>query len=66
MRLLHKPHSLAIRAVDYDVGGPPKQTHDVLAEELGSEDELDEWEVDPSTPNVEKVEDIAPFLLSES
>ena len=66
MRLLHKPQSLAIRASDSSVRGPPKQTHDVLAEQLGSEDELDEWEVDPSMSDVEEVDDIAPILLTES
>ena len=52
-----------MRAADYDEQGPPKQTHDALAEELGSEDELDEWEVDPSTSDIEEVDDISHVLL---
>ena len=55
-----------MHATDYDVQGPPKQTHDALAEELGSEDELDEWEVDPSTSDIEIVDDISPVLLNEN
>ena len=66
MRLLHKAQSLAIYVAESDVGGPPKQTHDVLAEELGSKDELDKWEVDPSISDVEEVDNIALVFLSES
>ena len=55
-----------MRAANSDVHGPPKQTHDVLVEERGSEDELDEWEVDPSATDIEEVDDISPILINEN
>ena len=40
MRLMHKPQSLASCAIDPRAHQLPKQTHDAIAEELGSVDDV--------------------------
>ena len=65
MRLLHKPHTLATRATEVAMQMPPKQTHEVVSEERGSEDE-DEWEIDSSASDIEEIDDIIPVLTSDN
>ena len=65
MRLMHKPQTLATQATKPQTHQEPKQTHDVITKELGSDDEVKEWEVDTSTSDVDEVDDIVPLLLAE-
>ena len=65
MQLMHKPQTLATQANKPQTHQAPKQTYDVITEELGSDDDIEEWEVDTSTLDVNEVDDIVPILLSE-
>ena len=62
---MHKPQTLATQATEPQTHQAPKQTHDVITEELGSDDGVQEWEVDTSTSDVNEVDGIVPNLLSE-
>ena len=46
MRLLHRPQSITARATKQAQQMPPKLTHEAIAEDRGSEDEEEEWEID--------------------
>ena len=66
MQLIHKHQNLATQATKPQTHqAPPKQTHDVIIEELGSDDDVEEWEADTSTSDVNEVDEIIPILLSE-
>ena len=62
MRLLPWPQSIATCALQTHIDGPPKLTHDVIAEDKGSEDD-DEWEVDNTMSDVEEIDDIFHVLI---
>lgn len=62
MRLLPRPQSIATRAAQIHTDGPPKLTHDAIAEDKGSEDD-DEWEIDDTMSDVEDIDDIVPVLI---
>ena len=63
MRLLHRPQSIATRATEQAQQMPPKLTHEAIAEDRGSEDEEEEWEIDSGTSEVEELDDIVPVLV---
>ena len=65
MQLMHEPQTLATQATKPQTHQAPKQTHGVITKDLGSDDDIEEWEVDTSTSDVNEVDDIVPILLSE-
>ena len=62
MQLLPRPQSIATCAAQTHTDGPPKLTHDAIAQDKGSEDD-DEWEVDDTMSDVEDIDDIVPVLI---